>query len=248
MRTWRAFVVAILVGIVTMAPAHAETVYAYWSYWQGDTGTWKYALVGPATSPAVDGAVDGWRFTLGTDGKAAHPAPAPDFASICGTTEKPANAVRVAVIVDNGSATTTAPTSYCSVVETGLTRMSALGAVSDLRLNNGFICAINGIPESGCGDAVDVPTASAIASAAASPRRSSAAPSASASATSSEPREAAAEPSPTVVAAEPAASPSSSAAVDRDTGSPLSTIITMILAGITLALALRNARRQRDAR
>ena len=43
---WRVFIVAILLGLVTMTPAHSDTVYAYWSYWQGDTGTWKYALVG----------------------------------------------------------------------------------------------------------------------------------------------------------------------------------------------------------
>ncbi len=247
MRKWQAFIVAVLLGLVTMTPAHADTVYAYWSYWQGDTGTWKYALVGPATSPAIDGAVDGWRFTLGSDGKAAQPAPAPDFASICGATAKPDNAVRVAVIVDNGSATTTSPTSYCSIVETGLTRMSALSAVAELRLNNGFICAVNGVPESGCGDAVEVPTAPALASAAATPRGTAAAPSSPARVMPSAPSTSTTSPSPVVLAAEPSASPSTSRPVKRDTGSPLSTVITMILAGITLALALRNAKRQREA-
>ena len=248
MRLWRAFIVAILLGLVTMTPAHSDTVYAYWSYWQGDTGTWKYALVGPATSPAIDGAVDGWRFTLGSDGKATRPVLAPDFASICGATAKPDNAVRVAVIVDNGSATTAVPTSYCSVVETGLTRMSALGAVAELRLNNGFICGVNGVPESGCGDAVDVPISPAVASASVTPTRTATAPSASASTVSLGPIESTTDTAPTVASAEPSASPSPSVPADRDTGSPLSTIITMILAAITMALALRNARRQRESR
>ena len=163
-------------------------------------------------------------------------------------TAKPDNAVRVAVIVDNGSATTTAPTSYCSVVETGLTRMSALGAVTDLRLNNGFICAVNGVPESGCGDAVQVPLTPAVASPSAKPSRTATATSSSASAVSPEPIASTTDTAATVTAAEPSASPSPSVPADRDTGSPLSTIITMILAGITLALALRNARRQQESR
>jgi hypothetical protein len=243
----RALIVAILLGNATMTPAHAGTVYAYWSYWQGDSGVWQYAQVGPATSPAIDGAVDGWRFTLGSDGKAARPSSAADFASICGGTAKPENGVRVAVIIDFGTASQSTPTTYCAVVETGLSRMSALGAVVDLRLKNGFICAINAVPEDGCGDVV-IATSTPLPLASTSPapatttqpqHTGSAAPIGIAPATSE---------SSSLAAAEPTAQTAGRPKGNRDQGSPLSTVITMILAGIALALALRNAKRQQAAR
>jgi hypothetical protein len=255
MRSLRALVVAVLLGIATTAPAQAGTVYAYWSYWQGDTGTWKYATTGPATAPAVDGAVDGWRFTLGSSGHADQPTPAPDFNAICGTTVKLEGSVRVALVIDYGIAADAVPITHCAVVDAGLSRASALSAVASLRLNDGFICAINDIPRTGCGDAVAAPSASASASTSptttptpsGTPKQASTgtpvAPTDSASSTPV----ASASASATAPSTPASTGPAPSAPSD-DPGSPLATIVTVILGGVALALALRNARRQQESR
>ena len=64
--------------------------YLYWSYWRGDTGTWQYSSVGPATRRVSAGAVEGWRFVAGA-GNPTDPPPrhAPDADAICGTTPPP---------------------------------------------------------------------------------------------------------------------------------------------------------------
>lgn len=260
MRAWRAFIVAVLLGIVTVTPVHADTVYAYWSYWQGDTGIWKYATTGPATAPAVDGAVDGWRFTLGSDGRAAHPVPAADFASVCGSIPKPSGSVRVAIVIDYGTAADIPPVAACAVVESGLSRASALSAVATLRFNNGFICGINDIPQTGCGDAVASPAPNASASASASPhasatpsstRTGSSRPTASARAVpTGETATAAAvgSPLPTIAPSGDATPTAAKTNVGDAPNSPLASVATMLLAGVVLALALRNARRQRGSR
>lgn len=261
MRAWRAIIVAVLMGIAAMTPVHADTVYAYWSYWQGDTGVWKYATTGPATAPALDGAIDGWRFTLGSDGRAAHPAPAVDFEAVCGNTAKSTGMVRVAIIIDYGSAADLAPVAQCAVVESGLSRASALSAVASLRFNNGFICGINDIPMTGCGDAVTVPTTptpSATPSLAETPRATATAsdppaPHMSTSAMSPTPTSGGtrwATAAPTTTASDPTPMPSdrnSEASVGTQ-GSPIATVVTVLLAGIVLALALRSARRNRGSR
>ena len=153
MRSMRTVIVAAFMALATMPSAHASTTYAYWSYWQLQGQTWKYANIGPAMSPAVDGAVDGWRFTIASESRAQRPAAQPDFSAVCAKFPKQAGKARVALYIDYGSAGP-APRTICSVVDSGLSRASALGAVARLRLNNGFICAIDNYPSQGCGDAV----------------------------------------------------------------------------------------------
>ena len=257
MRIRSALVVAILAGIATTTPARADSVYAYWSYWQGDAGTWKYAVTGPATAPAVDGAVDGWRFTLGTDGKATMPVGSPDFAELCSDVPKVAGKARVGIVIDYGTASDQPPVHQCAVVASGLSRASALTSVATLRFNNGFICGINDVPQSGCGDAV-APTASP----------TTASPTPSASSTPSKPAEVTANSGATdsaaptssattnpipdsssTPAAIPDASTAASSEADVSTGvesSPIATVVTMLLGTAVLLLALRNARRQKE--
>ncbi len=162
MRTVRMVIVAALLSVAAMPSAHAATAYAYWSYWQADGSTWKYANVGPALSPAVDGAVDAWRFTVSSESRASKPTTLPDFAAVCGGTAKATGKARVAIYIEYGVGGP-ATRSACAVVDDGLTRMSALGSVSALRLNNGFICAIDAFPATGCGDAVPDTSATAAA-------------------------------------------------------------------------------------
>lgn len=196
MRVGRAISVAVLLGVTSLTPAHASNSFEYWSYWQSDGTAWTYAQVGPAVSPVVDGAVDGWRFGVGTNDGATPPSLTPDFEAVCGAVQATPGKVRLAIVIDSGSAGPMA-SATCALVDAGLSRASALSEIAELRTNNGFICAINGFPSSGCADS---PVAT-------SPRKQE---------------------SPT------------------DSGSPLATVVTVILAGVTLALALRNARMQRS--
>lgn len=143
--------IATLAGVAAMPGAHASTAYAYWSYWQADGVTWKYARVGPALAPALDGTVDGWRFTVSTEDRAQAPSLAPDFHAVCGATTKVAGKARIALVIEYGK-DGPAPRTACAVVDEGLSRMSALGSVAALRLHDGFICAIDEYPRTGCGE------------------------------------------------------------------------------------------------
>lgn len=247
MRLLRVLAATFLIGVVAPVPAHAADVYAYWSYWQGDTGAWRYATVGPATSPAIDGAVDGWRFTLGTDGRAAEPAAPPDFDAICGGTARPEGSVRVAVVLDFGGLGDGLPVPRCAVVEEGLTRASALTAVAALRLRNGFVCAIDGQPEMGCGDAVVTPS-----SPTATPTVTRSAPAAT-TAPADQPTPPVATTAAPVASADTATSAPEATTSDSMTqtaveGSPIATVLTFMLGGIAVALAVRNGRRQMGQR
>ncbi len=199
MRILRTALAAALLSVAAAPSAEAATSYAYWSYWQAHGNTWAYANVGPATSPAVDGAVDAWRFTVSSESRASRPSSPPDFARVCGTTAKQPGHARIAISIEYGNGGP-APRSACAVVEDGLSRMSALGSISSLRLHDGFICAIDSFPASGCGDAVSN-TATA--------------------------------------------GPTSSRPGSTDSNSPIPTLLTLVLGGVAVALAMRSARIQR---
>jgi hypothetical protein len=64
----------------------------YWSYWRLNDGVWQYSNGGAGNTTVRDGAVDGWRWGLGTV-DAAEPPPDITFADICGVEETPAAAV-----------------------------------------------------------------------------------------------------------------------------------------------------------
>ena len=67
-RAVAAAVGALLVAAVTVAaaaPAEAAA-YRFWSYWKVVNGAWTFSQVG-ASAPVVDGAVEGWRFSVSPD-------------------------------------------------------------------------------------------------------------------------------------------------------------------------------------
>lgn len=47
----------------------------YWSYWQLDGATWRYATLGAGNTTLVDGAVEGWVWTEGRIGQDAEMMP-----------------------------------------------------------------------------------------------------------------------------------------------------------------------------
>ena len=257
----RVLIAALLVGGAAISPAQGADAYRYWSYWQLESGTWQYAKLGPAMVKATDGAVDGWRYGVGTVQTSTPPDIGIGFTDICGNEPQSSDTVRVAVVIDYGTtADAPAPRAACAVIAKGLTRASALAAVAPLRLNQGFVCGIDNYPRTGCGEAVSptesVPAPAAKTAAAQAATSSTAAPTARSSVapTQQDASEPAARASASTGASAASASPSASASASEQTTpadeptSPLPTIVTTVLATIALLLALRNARLQKAAR
>lgn len=248
MKLLRVLIAALLAGSAAISPALADDAYRYWSYWTADGGQWQYAKLGPAMTKAVDGAVDGWRYGIGTVTTSTPPAITPDFAAICGDITAATNEVRVAVVLDFGQgAGAPAPRAACAVIAAGLTRASALAAVAPLRLNQGFVCGIDNYPATGCGESAPVPTTTS------TPRTTAAAAAPTSPANADQtPTQTAGAPGPTTSAISPdiAATPNQTISPTNDAAadSLVPTIVTGVLSIVVLLLALRNARLQQDAR
>lgn len=254
MRLLRIVITALLLSGAVMTNATAADGYRYWSYWQSENGTWTYAKLGPAMLKATDGAVDGWRYGVGTTMSSTAPSLRGDFDAICGGTVASSDQVRVAVVIDYGNDSgSPAPRAACAVIAKGLTRASALAAVAPLRLNQGFVCGIDNYPATGCGESVAAPAPTPT-----KPSASSTIIPASATPTATDSTEAVnAEPSTTAVIASASDTPSPtsvaptaepSASPTQQSDSVLPTVVTMVLAVIALAIAMRNARIQQAAR
>lgn len=149
--------IAVIVTAVGAAPAALAVEYEYWSYWHVADGAWQFSGIGPASIHPKDGSVEGWRFAVsGVDG---HIAPEIDAASafetVCAdAATPPEDAKRVALVVDTG----TDVTSSCVVINADATGYEVLTSAHELRTQKGFVCAIGGVPETGCGDVVDEPS------------------------------------------------------------------------------------------
>jgi hypothetical protein len=148
--------------------AHANEGYRYWSYWTVTDQAWGYAQVGPASTLVRDGDVHGWSFGVSTADGAMAPTPRTDpanaFARICSGTPAVAGSARVAVIIDFGTKEV-APTVEvppqprwsCVVVPEQSTGAAVISQVAQLRLDNGFVCGIDGFPASECSVAATPP-------------------------------------------------------------------------------------------
>ncbi len=154
------------------APAQAAS-YRYWTYWQGDTGTWVVADTGPGDHTVVDEDVQGWRFAITSDAAMQGPDNAPVFAELCpdqSAAGAPTGQLRVAVVIDAGF-TADAPAGQsppadvvsCVTVPEGSTGNQALAAAGAVAEDSGLICSINGYPEGECSP--EVPDADAAAAA-----------------------------------------------------------------------------------
>ena len=224
--------VAATAVLAVAAPASAAA-YRYWSYWQGQTGTWVPAQTGAGDHALVDRDVQGWRFALTTDQPTEPPDNAPDFAALCpdlAAGNAPAGQLRVAVVIDAGYAAHApegqSPPSdvvSCVTVPEGATGNQALAAAGSVTDQGGLVCAINGYPQDECGSAVaDDEAARAVAAAGSE------------------------QPNPATVGA-PAAEPRASDAGSDDSGSPAGFVIgAFVLAALLgLAYAIPMARRRR---
>lgn len=161
-------VLAIAGSLSTVAlPAEASTAYRYWSYWTAEPGdvTWRYAAEGSGTRIPADGAVEGWRFGIAGDDARIQPGPTPDFATICAGVEAPAEGKRVAVVIDTGSdaeapeGESPSPVAIeCVVTAESTTGLRILQEISEVRMDAGFVCGIDGYPARECAPLVDLST------------------------------------------------------------------------------------------
>lgn len=118
------------------------TGYAYWSYWNGDSGSWTYSNVGPASRRMHEGTVEGWRFQSGTGASTDRPpSAAASFAAIC----PPATTTTTAAPTTQPPPTTqatTAPTTRATTATTAVTtspRPTGTAATTSPGLSNGTI-------------------------------------------------------------------------------------------------------------
>lgn len=160
-----------------MAPTAQAEAYRYWSYWQGQSGTWTASQTGPGGYQLVDADVQGWRFAISTEAPATGPDNAPDFAALCpalADSGPVAGSLRVAVVIDSGTAAEApgdevppADTISCVTVPEGSTGNQAIAAATGVREADGMVCALGGYPASECSAAVsDSDAATALAAAA----------------------------------------------------------------------------------
>lgn len=123
------------------------------------------AMVGAAENIPADGAVDGWRFGIGTDTETPEPRTTPNFSELCGQLESAEGITRVAVVIDFGDAAqaptgeTPPPTRVeCVSMPTGGSSADALALAADVRGEGGFVCGVDGFPATECGAEVPEPT------------------------------------------------------------------------------------------
>jgi hypothetical protein len=166
---------AALATVALAAPAQAAA-YRYWSYWQGDSGTWVAAQTGPGDYTLVDSDVQGWRFAITADMPSQAPDNAPVFADLCpdlAAAGATTGQLRVAVVIDAGYVAD-APKGQsppgdvvsCVTVPEGSTGNQALAKAGAVAEDGGMICSINAYPEGECGNEVSDADAAAAATAA----------------------------------------------------------------------------------
>ncbi len=157
------------VGIGQAGPAQAADLYRYWTFWTTSGQDWQFFTNDPNTQIPQNGAVEGWRFEVGTVEASGVRAPrtTPSFSDVC-TGDVPEGKKQVAVYIDFGTAddapsgqTPPTPVSHCAVVDAGASSVQVLQATSQTRVEGGLICGIDGFPSSGCGDAVTAAAAPA---------------------------------------------------------------------------------------
>lgn len=173
-RVLAALALALVAALVLPTGAAHAAAYRYWGYYQLSGETWQFATKGPDQTSPADGAVEGWRFAIGTEDATRFPRAVPTFDAICGDAEAGSGEKRVAVVIDYGRSADNAdgteppaPVGRCAVVATAATGLEVLSKVAEVRSDKSLICGIDGFPASGCGD--EVKTVSAAAKAADTP-------------------------------------------------------------------------------
>ncbi|ESP97170.1 hypothetical protein EES44_08405 [Streptomyces sp. ADI96-15] len=163
LRAGFALLLGLMLAVLVAAPAQAAG-YRYWSFWEREGSTWSYATQGPAQLRPDDGSVQGFRFAVSAEADAsAAPRSKAAFAEICEDTEERDGRKRIALVLDFGT-TADAPegerppkarTACASVAEDASTADALAAVAPPLRYDSSaMLCAIDGYPETGCGEQV----------------------------------------------------------------------------------------------
>lgn len=163
-----ALAVALAALILPAAPASAADSYRFWGFFQQNAGKWAFATKGADQLVPADGAVDGWRLSVGDMSVTHAPRAAVTFGAICAATPAQAGKKRVGVVLDFGrpadnetGATVPQPRAQCAVVDAKATSAAVLAAVAPVRAEKGMVCAVENTPATGCGVKVANPPAEA---------------------------------------------------------------------------------------
>ena len=155
---------SIFAFVVVPGAAQAST-YRFWNFWTVSENSWVYSQLGPASTIPEDGSVQGWVFAA-TDSDSASVAPSVDstvvFEKACNEFPEVPEQKRVAFVIDSGSSNI-APEGQtppgleliCATGEIGAHGYELLNSVTELRTENGFVCAINSYPAMECSAVFD---------------------------------------------------------------------------------------------
>ncbi len=145
---------------LTAGPASAES-YRFWGYYHLTEGAWEFATTGNDGFIPENGSVEGYRFAVAGPTDTRLPRATATFEQICGETPVGEGQKRVAVMIDFGreadalaGATVPDPKVSCAVVPAEANGADVLAKDSELRIEGGLVCGIDGFPEAGCGVAV----------------------------------------------------------------------------------------------
>ncbi len=154
-------VLATTLGLALSAGPASADAYRYWGYYHLTDGAWAFADTGPEGFTPEDGSVEGYRFAVAGATDSRPPRAVPTFDDLCADTPAVDGSKRVGVLLDFGrdvdaapDDTTAEPRTACAVVDAAATGDTVLAEVAELRLEGGLVCAIDGFPSTGCGDAV----------------------------------------------------------------------------------------------
>ena len=159
---------AVTVGAGT---AQAADGYKYWNYFHVQGAKYVFAQTGPADFTPKDGSVEAWRYGLSSAADGLQPRTAASTYTadkICAGKSAATGEKMVGVLIDYGTTADAAggqtppkPRAACAVVPTAANGQQVLDAVSDLRLDKGVACGIDGYPASTCSVTVKNPPAAA---------------------------------------------------------------------------------------
>ena len=164
-----AVIVAAAICLVAPAGSASAAAYRYWGYFQLHGSTWQFAPKGPDQVVPAEGAVEGWRFAVAGDTDMRTPRVTTTFDAVCGSTQAQSGKKRVAVVIDYGrpadqadGSQPPAPVAHCAVVPSAASGAEVLAAVATVRTSDKLVCALDGVPATGCADVVKtVPAAAA---------------------------------------------------------------------------------------
>ncbi|AKU19035.1 SCO2322 family protein [Luteipulveratus mongoliensis] len=169
-RPWILVALGVLLALTfgtATAPRASAAAFRFWGYYQLKGTSWTFAPKGPAQVTPADGAVEGWRWAVGSETDTRMPRGVVTFAQVCADTPAKSGTKRVGVVIDFGraadaeSGTPPTPRSACAQVPTKATGADVLAAVAAVRTEKGMVCAVGSWPATGCGGPVKTVSAAA---------------------------------------------------------------------------------------